>query len=210
MASLSSVDLSSLVESVADREKLDHLSELYSLIIVVDQLEKAYVSDAIPAEEYTPLCSKFIGQYKMLQGILHFTNEDVIRFMREYKLECRAAANRLLTTGVPATTEHAAVDGSKLRDKKHIFETVQFFITAMDSIRLGMVACDQLHPLLADLMTALNKVDLPPEYDGKARVAKWLQILNGMHAKDELNPDQTRELNFDLDTAFQALHNALS
>lgn len=50
---------------------------------------------------------------------------------------------------------------------------VQFFITAMDSVKLNMVACDQLHPLLADLMTALNRVELPRDYDGKQRVMKW-------------------------------------
>ena len=40
-------------------------------------------------------------------------------------------------------------------------ETVQFFITTMDSLKLNMVAVDQLYPLLNDLMQSLNKVTLP-------------------------------------------------
>ena len=39
-------------------------------------------------------------------------------------------------------------------------ETVQFFITTMDSLKLNMVAVDQLYPLLNDLMQSLNKVQL--------------------------------------------------
>ena len=41
---------------------------------------------------------------------------------------------------------------------KAVGETVQFFITTMDSLKLNMVAVDQLYPLLNDLMQSLNKV----------------------------------------------------
>lgn len=41
---------------------------------------------------------------------------------------------------------------------KAVGETVQFFITTMDSLKLNMVAVDQLYPLLNDLMQFLNKV----------------------------------------------------
>ena len=43
---------------------------------------------------------------------------------------------------------------------KAVGETVQFFITTMDSLKLNMVAVDQLYPLLNDLMQSLNKVRL--------------------------------------------------
>ena len=35
---------------------------------------------------------------------------------------------------------------------------MQYFITTMDSLKLNMVAVDQLYPLLNDLMQSLNKV----------------------------------------------------
>ena len=47
---------------------------------------------------------------------------------------------------------------------KAVGETVQFFITTMDSLKLNMVAVDQLYPLLNDLMQSLNKVKIP-QYD---------------------------------------------
>lgn len=46
---------------------------------------------------------------------------------------------------------------------KAVGETVQFFITTMDSLKLNMVAVDQLYPLLNDLMQSLNKAKLPTE-----------------------------------------------
>ncbi len=38
-----------------------------------------------------------------------------------------------------------------------VAEAVQFFITAMDAIRLNLEAKDQLFPLISDIMTALNR-----------------------------------------------------
>ena len=44
----------------------------------------------------------------------------------------------------------------------------------MDSLKLNMVAVDQIHPLLSDLMQALNKVSsLPADFDGKMKIRNW-------------------------------------
>jgi ESCRT-I complex subunit VPS28 len=40
----------------------------------------------------------------------------------------------------------------------HVFHAVQHFITAMDSLKLGMKAVDELHPNMSDLMDSVNKV----------------------------------------------------
>jgi ESCRT-I complex subunit VPS28 len=39
-----------------------------------------------------------------------------------------------------------------------VAETVQYFITAMDSLKLEMYAVDEVYPHLRDLMDSLNKV----------------------------------------------------
>jgi hypothetical protein len=52
---------------------------------------------------------------------------------------------RLVEIGVPATIEHSLHSGlpSAQGQSKIIAETVQFFITLMDSLKLNVVAVDE-------------------------------------------------------------------
>ena len=96
---------------------------------------------------------------------------------------------------MPATVEHATADTSGMGGSaKYIAETVQvmridisiapitpvscsflqLFITLMDSLKLNLVAKDQIHPQLGDLIQSINKVSgLPPDYEGKAKIRDW-------------------------------------
>ena len=40
------------------------MAEIYSIIITLDALEKAYLKDSIPESEYTETCSRLLKQYK--------------------------------------------------------------------------------------------------------------------------------------------------
>ena len=54
---------------------------------------------------------------------------------------------------------------------------MQHFITLMDSLKLKMVAVDQLQPLLLDLNEALQRVTtLPPNFEGKTKVQYWYAV----------------------------------
>ncbi len=53
-----------LSETTAERDLNDSLAEIYSIIITLDGLEKAYIKDSIPESEYTELCSRLLKQYK--------------------------------------------------------------------------------------------------------------------------------------------------
>ena len=53
-----------LSNSTAERDLYDSLAEIYSIIITLDGLEKAYIKDSIPEAEYTDLCSRLLKQYK--------------------------------------------------------------------------------------------------------------------------------------------------
>ena len=52
-----------LADSAAERDLVDSLAEIYSIIRTLDGLEKAYIRDALPENEYSELCSK------LLQGL---------------------------------------------------------------------------------------------------------------------------------------------
>lgn len=80
--------------------------------------------------------------------------------MSTYNMQCPMAAKRLIYSGMPATIEHnvrpgrGATAGAAIA----VAETVQHFITAMDSLKLNMAAVDQIYPLLSDLVQAMMKV----------------------------------------------------
>lgn len=92
-----------------------------------------------------------------------------------------------------------------------VAETVQAFITTMDALRLNQRAVDEVHPLVSDLMSALNKVHgLPADFEGIVKIRGWLKKLNEMRASDEIDEDSVRQLLFDLDSSYSAFHKHLN
>lgn len=124
-------------------------------------------------------------------------------------MDCPAAVNRLIVSGIPATVEHKG-SSSDSGTAVAVAECVQHFITAMDSLKLNMVAVDQVHPLLSDLLAALSRLpQLPPDFEGKVKARDWITRLNKMGAADELNEQQSRQLLFDLESSYNAFIQSL-
>lgn len=48
----------------AERDLYDSLAEIYSIIITLDALEKAYLKDSISENAYAETCSRLLNQYK--------------------------------------------------------------------------------------------------------------------------------------------------
>jgi ESCRT-I complex subunit VPS28 len=188
-----------------EREMYDNLANLYSIIKTTEALEKAYVRDAITAVDYKKQCTKLITQFKAAQTLTKESAPDIKKFMADYRLDCKAAYQRLVVEGVP-------ISGGQSDDTaRTIAETVQFFITAMDSLKLGMLAVDQVQPLLGDLLEALSKVsNLPPDWEGKVKVRDWLSTMHTMAAHEELDESQGRQMLFDLEQAYTQFHKSLS
>lgn len=119
------------------------------------------------------------------------------------QLDCSQGYHRLVVAGIPDVP-------APVGTVKVVAEVVQYFITLMDSLKLGMVAVDEIQPLLGDLMSALNQVNtLPPDFDAKQKVQNWLTILNKMKASDELDKEQIRQMMFDLEGSYNAFHRAI-
>jgi VPS28 protein len=66
----------------------------------------------------------------------------------------------------------------------------------MDALKLNYKSKDQLHPLLSDLMTSLN-TSMPKDFEARGKIVQWLIMLNQMRAADELNEDQSRQVQTD-------------
>lgn len=63
-----------LAESRAERDLQDSLAEVFSIIITLDELEKAYLKDAVSENDYTEICDRLLKQYKAI-----LTDEAVAR-----------------------------------------------------------------------------------------------------------------------------------
>ena len=53
-----------LSSTSAERDLYESLAEIYSIIITLDGLERAYLKDSITESEYTETCSRLLKQYK--------------------------------------------------------------------------------------------------------------------------------------------------
>ncbi|EFN54809.1 hypothetical protein CHLNCDRAFT_134799 [Chlorella variabilis] len=188
-----------------EREILEQYADLYAILKTTEKLERAYVRDGISAKEYELACEKLIGQFRTLWDTVRSSVPDVEQFMATYNMQCPMAAKRLIHSGMPATIEHNVrpARDSTASTAIAVAETVQHFITAMDSLKLNMVAVDQIYPLLSDLVQAMMKVStLPPDMNGKKSVRSWMSKLHGMPASHELKDDDVRQLLFDLESAY--------
>ncbi|OAY72913.1 Vacuolar protein sorting-associated protein 2 [Ananas comosus] len=198
-----------------ERELLDSLADLYAIIKTTEKLEKAYVRDLVSSTEYEAECLKLIAQFRTLSSSLRDAVPSVDRFADAYKMDCPAALNRLLVSGVPATVEHRASASSAsasaaASSASAIAQCVQHFITAMDAVKLNMVAVDQVHPSSpTSPPPSPSSAPSCPRLRGKVKVREWLARLAKMGAADELTEQQSRQLHFDLDSSYNAFMAAL-
>ncbi|GAB1310209.1 Vacuolar protein-sorting-associated protein 28 [Madurella fahalii] len=205
-----------LAETRAERDLQDSLAEIFSIIVTIDELEKAFLKDAIPEADYTEICERSLKQYKSLVA-----DETVAKafvgleeFKAEWDLEVPRATERI-RVGMPSTAVTAssgpatAPAAAGNTSGTLILEATQDFITFLDALRLGLLAKDQLHPLLTDVIQSVNKVT-DRDFENRGKIVQWLITLNQMKATEELSEDQARELELDINSAYQGFKNTLS
>jgi len=197
-----------LYNNTKEREMYENMADLYSIIKTVEHLERAFIRDSISSADYNPACSKLIAQFKTAKSLN--VVPDLQQFVNEYRLDCKTAVDRL-TNGPSKENLHSGAKPLPAPlPAKLVAETVQNYITAMDSVKLNLVSVDAIHPLLIDLSDCLNRIhSLPPDYEGKAKIQNWLAVLNKMRASEELNEEQVRQLLFDLESSYNAFHGLL-
>ncbi|KAI5853597.1 vacuolar protein sorting-associated [Tricharina praecox] len=222
-----------LFSTPSSRELYESLAELHAIIVTLEFLEKAFVRDSIPPSSYTPTCLRLLGQYKTLLGSPSVAAAfgDLHAFRARYGVDCPAATRRL-ETGLPATVEHGAGEGQERPmlvaaphlatggegrwrnvSPKAAAEATQNFITFMDALRLNYRAKDELHPLLASVITAVDVVTGGGGaggeaggggFEGRKDIVKWLIVLNQMRPGDEIDEGQGREMLWDLERGYNS------
>lgn len=206
-----------LADNATERELYESLAEIYSIIITLDALEKAYLRDSIQESEYTETCDRLLRQYKsnLADDNVADAFGDLERFKLEWGLEVPKATERL-RIGLPATVETAPAQQQRPPSQQptnnaaasHIVSASESFITLLDAIKLNMLSKETLHPILVDTIQAVNKVT-DRDFENKGKIIQWLITLNQMRVAEELNPEQARELQFDMQLAYDGFKNVL-
>lgn len=131
-----------LYKNARERENYDNMAELFAVINTLQCLEKAYIKDAVHPKEYTAACSKLLVQYKaafkQVQGNEFATVED---FMRQYKLDCPAAYERI-KEGRPITIK------DKGSTSKCIADTVSVRYAMLDYLKMDGSGSTTTHLLI--------------------------------------------------------------
>ena len=173
-------------------------------MIKTEKLEKAYVNSAVPSAEYESACGELITKYKTLRNTLSDTVPDV---SPSWPPTPCTARRRVTGRWACPPIEHRVNNPSDRSSSSavSVAECVHHYIGAMDTIKLNMVAKDQVAPCLSDLLVSLYKVpQLPADFKGKAVAQQWLERLEKMRASDELGDDEVRQLLFDVENSYNA------
>ncbi|RKF73297.1 Vacuolar protein sorting-associated protein 28 [Golovinomyces cichoracearum] len=204
-----------LTETRAERDLEDFLAELFSIITTIDHIEKAYIKDAIEESSYTEICDRLLKQYKAILADEAVAREfvDLESFKNKWEMEVPRATERI-RIGLPSTVTAPSINtsiagGGSSTNGTLILEATQDFITFLDALKLGLLAKDQLHPLLSDVIQSVNKVT-NKDFEGRAKIVQWLIKLNQMKATEEVSEDQARELELDMNSAYQGFKATLN
>jgi ESCRT-I complex subunit VPS28 len=74
----------------AERERTENLATLYSIIVSLEYLERAYVRDSVSSKEYAPACTRLLAQYKSVMKIVGEDIGGVEVFMKRYRVSLSA------------------------------------------------------------------------------------------------------------------------
>lgn len=207
-----------------EKEIVDTLGEIYSIIITLDHVEKAFLKDDIGSEEYTRLANKLINQYRT-----YLSDEDVeeqFKSLDHFKAKWQITASNAITRlerGIPVTVEHGtsgdtdSLDNSRAADNttnlnkysgKRVAEATGNFITVMDALKLNYKTREQLHPLMAELLLSINRVT-SNDFENRSKLVEWIVKINKLHKDEQLSDADSQQLLYSLESAYKSFYTLL-
>ncbi|KAF2767017.1 vacuolar protein sorting-associated [Teratosphaeria nubilosa] len=169
--------------------------------------------------EYTETCDRLLRQYKsnLADDTVAAAFGDLETFKNEWDLQVPKATERL-RIGLPATVETAPAIAHRPTSTagpttatvgaQHLIAASENFVTLFDAISMSMLSKDTLHPILVEIIQAVNKVT-DKDFENKGKIVQWLITLNQMRAAEELTAEQARDLRFDLESAYDGFKGTL-
>ncbi|TGZ79672.1 vacuolar protein sorting-associated protein Vps28 [Ascodesmis nigricans] len=193
-----------LFTTPSSRELYTSLAEIHAILISLEHLEKAFIKDTIPLSAYSPVCTRLLSQYHALLADdavrAEFTSLDAFR--ERWGIECAAAARRI-SAGAVGEEKELSGDDTRLHPKS-VAKATGDFITLMDALRLNYRANDELHPLVAAVISSVDKAleGTGRGWQERGKLVGWLIKLNQGRAGSEISEEEERELLWDVNRAY--------
>lgn len=196
----------------------ENLADVYSLIICIDHVERAFKRDTVSADEYTEVMTRLLSRYaKLIQNTdIESSFQNIDSFVTHYRVNANDGLNRI-KLGIPATAEAEELPGERRSTAikrpgngrgKALLTVAGNFITFNDGIHLGYRSKSDLHPLLADLATSLNSVT-KENFNGRSKVVEWLIRLNQLKSGEQISDDEANQCLIDVENAYQSFQQLL-
>ena len=233
------ISKSSLIELSQHRQVLDDLAEIFSILQVLELVEKSFLKDYLTdKDKYTLTVLRLINQFLIILKSMELeTYKQIVRkilpsiatdnlnflhlFLAKFNLSCPLAIKRI-DAGIPATIEtlgaqiHSQADGG-IKSARLVAEATGNYITCMDALKLDYNTKAQLHPLLSNLVVSLNDlvilkagdVSQSIDFPGKLKLVSWLIKLNGLGENEELTSKETDHFLEDLEDAYKGFYTSL-
>lgn len=209
--------------SPREKEIVETLGEIYSIIITLDHVEKAFLKDDIGSEEYTRLANKLINQYRT-----YLSDKDVeeqFHSLDHFKAKWQITASNAITRlerGIPVTVEHGTSGDTDLVDSsrgaassnankysgKRVAEATGNFITVMDALKLNYKSREQLHPLMAELLLSINRVT-SNDFENRSKLVEWIVKINKLPKEEQLSDADSQRLLYSLESAYKSFYTLL-
>ena len=142
---MSAVQEVKLAETRAERNLQDSLAEIFSIIVTIDELEKAFLKDAIPEVDYTEICERSLKQYKSLVadetvsrafvGLEEFKAEWDVRNMRAYSPDVDTADIGIISSRFLAQRKGYELECPKLQSLHPLAPRLHQRLAAMQAAR---------------------------------------------------------------------------
>lgn len=65
-----------LYTSNAERERWESMATLFSIIVSLDALERAYMRESVSEAQYAPACTRLLGQFKTISKLVMSGEDD--------------------------------------------------------------------------------------------------------------------------------------
>lgn len=196
--------MSSLSNDDPNQIDLDHRFDLYSLVLSINQIERAWIKGHFNSnpDDYYSTIQNLLAQYNALQATMTLPLIKVLDFTNFNGLELGLKRVKAGLGDTPSNSNQNSNNNGKSTggagDRKRIAEATSAFITLLDAIKLNLNTKNDLHPLLVEVVVKCQDAIGEDAFKGKRVLVPWLIKINQLKG-DNLSLNGNEMDNFLLD-----------
>eukprot|EP01062_Namystynia_karyoxenos_P078577 TRINITY_DN8114_c0_g1_i1.p1 TRINITY_DN8114_c0_g1~~TRINITY_DN8114_c0_g1_i1.p1 ORF type:complete len:208 (+),score=67.67 TRINITY_DN8114_c0_g1_i1:87-710(+) len=189
-----------LVETREDKERYDGLADLYSLLMTLERVEKAYVRAHISPETYQAQCHRLLSAYRMSDPVLKERGVKLKEFIAEFHMSVPHAEMRI-QVGHPQTV----VDGTGKTahfNPTLVSATTEAFINLIDALKLEQHSSENASLCCVECLNKLNQA--APNLAGIEVIKSWASKLDKWQLSQPFPAEEERQMAHDVEKVYSA------